>query len=89
AIISGGEERTQQQSDSSVQQGEGEDFRTGRKALGLRLLTMSKGERKSNYSVDSYFKDTLRPRLPILPCGSRTITRAGTCRFKIFLDFFG
>ncbi|KAF8347314.1 hypothetical protein F5887DRAFT_957779 [Amanita rubescens] len=70
AIISQGEERTQQQvrrselsnfkSDSFVQQGEGEDFRTGqRKALGLSLLTTSKRERKSDYSVDSYFKDTL------------------------------
>ncbi|KAF8347322.1 hypothetical protein F5887DRAFT_1072843 [Amanita rubescens] len=47
-------------SDSSVQQGEGENFRTGRKALGLSLLTISKRERKSNYSIDSYFKDTLR-----------------------------
>ncbi|KAF8715643.1 hypothetical protein AX14_012523 [Amanita brunnescens Koide BX004] len=92
AIIQRGEERTQQltskyeglnledlsnfKSDSSVQQWEGEDFRTGRKALGLSLLSLSKRERKSNYSVDSYFKDTLRvgpskpekaPKLPRAP----------------------
>ncbi|KAF9041979.1 slide-domain-containing protein [Hymenopellis radicata] len=48
-------------SEASVQQWEGEDFRAGqRKNLTLNLLSLSKRERKSNYSVDSYFKDTLR-----------------------------
>lgn len=48
-------------SDASVQQWEGEDFRSGqRKQLTLGLLSLSKRERKSNYSVDNYFKDTLR-----------------------------
>ncbi|KIL56280.1 hypothetical protein M378DRAFT_17220 [Amanita muscaria Koide BX008] len=61
-------------SDSSVQQWEGEDFRAGqRKTLGLNLLSLSKRERKYNYSVDNYFKDTLRvgpvkpPKLPRAP----------------------
>ncbi|KAF9001708.1 SNF2 family N-terminal domain-containing protein [Cyathus striatus] len=64
-------------SDASVQQWEGEDFRAGqRKQLGLSLLSLSKRERKSNYSVDSYFKDTLRagpskvekaPKIPRAP----------------------
>ncbi|EKM84445.1 hypothetical protein AGABI1DRAFT_97308 [Agaricus bisporus var. burnettii JB137-S8] len=91
-IIQRGEERTAQlnnkyeglnledlsnfKSDASVQQWEGEDFRTGRKQLGLNLLSLSKRERKSNYSVDSYFKDTLRagtskiekaPKMPRAP----------------------
>ncbi|KAF5332495.1 hypothetical protein D9611_005470 [Ephemerocybe angulata] len=49
-------------SDASVQQWEGEDFRGGgqRKQLNFNLLSLSKRERKSNYSVDNYFKDTLR-----------------------------
>jgi SWI/SNF-related matrix-associated actin-dependent regulator of chromatin subfamily A member 5 len=48
-------------SDASVQQWEGEDYRAGAKmALNMSLLAPSKRERKSNYSVDSYFKDTLR-----------------------------
>ncbi|KAF8638665.1 hypothetical protein AX17_002046 [Amanita inopinata Kibby_2008] len=92
AVIQRGEERTHQlnskyeglnledlsnfKSEASVQQWEGEDFRTGRKALGLNLLSLSKRERKSNYSVDNYFKDTLRagpakpekaPKLPRAP----------------------
>ncbi|KAM6494001.1 SNF2 family N-terminal domain containing protein [Amanita muscaria] len=92
AVIQRGEERTAQlnskyeglnledlsnfKSDSSVQQWEGEDFRAGRKTLGLNLLSLSKRERKSNYSVDNYFKDTLRvgpvkpekaPKLPRAP----------------------
>ncbi|KAF9237041.1 SNF2 family N-terminal domain-containing protein [Melanogaster broomeanus] len=76
AIIQRGEERTAElnskyeglnledlsnfKSDSSLQQWEGEDFRSGRKSLNLNLLSLSKRERKTNYSVDSYFKDTLR-----------------------------
>ncbi|KXN86814.1 ISWI chromatin-remodeling complex ATPase ISW2 [Leucoagaricus sp. SymC.cos] len=92
AIIQRGEERTAElssryeglnledlsnfKSDASVQQWEGEDFRTGRKQLNLNLLSLSKRERKSNYSVDSYFKDTLRagtskvekaPKMPRAP----------------------
>ncbi|KAG7446305.1 SNF2 family DNA-dependent ATPase [Guyanagaster necrorhizus] len=93
AIIQRGEERTVElnskyeglnfedlsnfKSEASVQQWEGEDFRSGRKNLGLSLLSsLSKRERKSNYSVDSYFKDTLRagpskpdkgPKLPRAP----------------------
>ncbi|PPQ77798.1 hypothetical protein CVT24_005896, partial [Panaeolus cyanescens] len=49
-------------SEASVQQWDGEDFRAGssKKGLNLHLLSLSKRERKSNYSVDSYFKDTLR-----------------------------
>ncbi|KAN0073697.1 SNF2 family N-terminal domain containing protein [Tylopilus felleus] len=64
-------------SDSSLQQWEGEDFRAGgRKTLNLNMLSLSKRERKLNYSVDSYFKDTLRagpsktekaPKLPRAP----------------------
>ncbi|KAF8232381.1 SNF2 family DNA-dependent ATPase [Tricholoma matsutake] len=76
AIIQRGEERTSElnsryeglnledlsnfKSEASVQQWEGEDFRTGRKPLNFNLLSLSKRERKSNYSVDNYFKDTLR-----------------------------
>ncbi|KAJ3734029.1 SNF2 family N-terminal domain-containing protein [Lentinula guzmanii] len=91
-IIAKGEERTSElnskyeglnledlsnfKSDASVQQWEGEDFRSGRKALNFNLLSLSKRERKSNYSVDNYFKDTLRagpskvekgPKLPKAP----------------------
>ncbi|KAH0831419.1 SNF2 family DNA-dependent ATPase [Lanmaoa asiatica] len=64
-------------SDSSLQQWEGEDFRGGgRKSLNLNMLSLSKRERKMNYSVDSYFKDTLRagpsktekaPKMPRAP----------------------
>ncbi|KAF8435837.1 SNF2 family N-terminal domain-containing protein [Boletus edulis BED1] len=64
-------------SDSSLQQWEGEDFRAGgRKSLNLNMLSLSKRERKLNYSVDSYFKDTLRagpsktekaPKMPRAP----------------------
>ncbi|KAJ7224436.1 SNF2 family N-terminal domain-containing protein [Mycena pura] len=64
-------------SDASVQQWEGEDFRAGqRKPLNFNLLSLAKRERKSNYSVDSYFKDAMRlgpvktdkgPKLPRAP----------------------
>lgn len=86
-------------SEASVQQWEGEDFRTGvslifvtlipvcssglafltfqqRKPLNFNILSLSKRERKTNYSVDSYFKDTLRagpsktdkaPKIPRAP----------------------
>lgn len=111
AIIARGEERTIElnskyeglnledlnnfKSDASVQQWEGEDFRTGvdilfhfgysglchwslskKKTLNFNLLSLSKRERKSNYSVDNYFKDTLRagpskvdkaPKIPRAP----------------------
>ncbi|KAK7030739.1 SNF2 family N-terminal domain-containing protein [Favolaschia claudopus] len=92
AIIQRGEERTIElnskyeglnledlsnfKSEASVQQWEGEDFRTGKKALNFNLLSLSKRERKSNYSVDSYFKDAMRtgpvktekgPKLPRAP----------------------
>ena len=92
AIIQRGEERTAElnskyeglnledlsnfKTDSSLQQWEGEDFRGGRKSLNLNMLSLSKRERKLNYSVDSYFKDTLRagpsktekaPKLPRAP----------------------
>src|ERR1700727_642011 len=88
AIIQWGEERTMElnnkyatlnledlsnfKSEASVQQWEGEDFRTGlsnplqaesspifilgpqqRKQLNFNLLSLSKRERKANYSVDS------------------------------------
>ncbi|KAL0956462.1 hypothetical protein HGRIS_002608 [Hohenbuehelia grisea] len=93
AIIHRGEERTAElnskyeglnledlsnfKSEASVQQWEGEDFRSGqRKNLNFNLLSLSKRERKMNYSVDSYFKDTLRagtsktdkaPKIPRAP----------------------
>ena len=109
AIIQRGEERTSElnskyeglnledlnnfKSDASVQQWDGEDFRSGVsllynsfslywcriqkvKGLNFNLLSLSKRERKTNYSVDSYFKDTLRagpsktdkaPKIPRAP----------------------
>ncbi|KAI0095067.1 SNF2 family DNA-dependent ATPase [Irpex rosettiformis] len=92
AIIQRGEERTQQlnskyeglnfddlstfKSEASVQQWEGEDFRTGRKALQFNPLSLSKRERKLNYSVDAYFKESMRagpskidkaPKMPRAP----------------------
>ncbi|KAI0931115.1 hypothetical protein AcW1_001399 [Taiwanofungus camphoratus] len=93
AIIQRGEERTNElnskyegltfedlsnfKSDASVQQWEGEDFRTGqRKPLQFNPLALSKRERKLNYSVDSYFKETMRagpskaekpPKIPRAP----------------------
>ncbi|KAJ7180493.1 P-loop containing nucleoside triphosphate hydrolase protein [Mycena filopes] len=93
AIIQHGEERTVElnskyeglnledlsnfKSEASVQQWEGEDFRTGqRKPLNFNLLSLAKRERKSNYSVDSYFKDAMGkgpvkpekgPKLPRAP----------------------
>ncbi|KAI0066748.1 hypothetical protein BV25DRAFT_1972636 [Artomyces pyxidatus] len=75
-IIQRGEERTAElnskyeglnledlsnfKSENTVQQWEGEDFRPGRKALNFNPLSLSKRERKLNYSVDSYFKETMR-----------------------------
>ncbi|KAH9045404.1 P-loop containing nucleoside triphosphate hydrolase protein [Lactarius pseudohatsudake] len=93
AIIQRGEERTAVlshkyeglnledlsnfKSDSSLQQWEGEDFRSGqRKPLNFNPLSLSKRERKLNYSVDGYFKETMRagpsktekaPKLPRAP----------------------
>ena len=92
AIIHRGEERTQQlnskyeglsfedlsnfKSEASVQQWEGEDFRGQRKTLQFNPLALSKRERKLNYSVDSYFKETMRagpsktekaPKIPRAP----------------------
>ncbi|KAI9448032.1 SNF2 family N-terminal domain-containing protein [Lactarius indigo] len=93
AIIQRGEERTAElsqkyeglnledlsnfKSDSSLQQWEGEDFRSGqRKPLNFNPLSLSKRERKLNYSVDGYFKETMRagpsktekaPKLPRAP----------------------
>ena len=92
AIIHRGEERTQQlnskyeglsfedlsnfKSEASVQQWEGEDFRGQRKTLQFNPLALSKRERKLNYSVDSYFKETMRagpsktekaPKMPRAP----------------------
>ncbi|KAH9077177.1 P-loop containing nucleoside triphosphate hydrolase protein [Lactarius deliciosus] len=93
AIIQRGEERTAElsqkyeglnledlsnfKSDSSLQQWEGEDFRSGqRKPLNFNTLSLSKRERKLNYSVDGYFKETMRagpsktekaPKLPRAP----------------------
>ncbi|KAH9179701.1 SNF2 family N-terminal domain-containing protein [Lactarius sanguifluus] len=64
-------------SDSSLQQWEGEDFRPGqRKPINFNPLSLSKRERKLNYSVDGYFKETMRagpsktekaPKLPRAP----------------------
>ncbi|EKM74528.1 hypothetical protein AGABI1DRAFT_133151 [Agaricus bisporus var. burnettii JB137-S8] len=65
-IIQCGEERTAQLNNNSAR----------RKQLGLNLLSVSKREHKSNYSVDSYFKDMLRagtskiekaPKMPRAP----------------------
>ncbi|OCH89738.1 SNF2 family DNA-dependent ATPase [Obba rivulosa] len=92
-IIQRGEARTQElnskyeglsfddlsnfKSEASVQQWEGEDFRSGqRKTLQFNTLSLSKRERKLNYSVDSYFKETMRagpsktekaPKIPRAP----------------------
>jgi len=92
-IIQRGEERTAElnqkyeglnledlsnfKSDSSLQQWDGEDFRSGQhKPLTFNPLSLSKRERKLNYSVDSYFKETMRagpsktekaPKLPRAP----------------------
>ncbi|KAG2360929.1 SNF2 family N-terminal domain-containing protein [Suillus spraguei] len=76
AIVQRGEERTAElnskyeglnledlnnfKSDATVQQWEGEDFRPGRKGLNFNMLSLSKRERKANYSVDNYYKETLR-----------------------------
>ncbi|KAH9926444.1 SNF2 family DNA-dependent ATPase [Fomitopsis serialis] len=64
-------------SEASVQQWEGEDFRAGqRKTLQFNPLSLSKRERKLNYSVDGYFKDAMRagpsktekaPKIPRAP----------------------
>ena len=78
AIIAQGEDRTHElnsryeglnfedlsnfKSESTVQQWEGEDFRPGRKRLVLNPLEPSKRERKTNYSVDAYYKDAIRAR---------------------------
>ncbi|THH20194.1 hypothetical protein EW146_g1133 [Bondarzewia mesenterica] len=93
AIIQRGEERTAElnskyeglnledlsnfKSENTVQQWEGEDFRSGqRKPLNLNMLSLSKRERKLNYSVDGYFKETMRagpsktekaPKIPRAP----------------------
>ncbi|KAF7793575.1 hypothetical protein EIP86_004689 [Pleurotus ostreatoroseus] len=92
AIIQRGEERTAElnskyeglnfddlsnfKSEISVQQWEGEDFRAGRRALQFNPLALSKRERKLNYSVDAYFKESMRagssktekaPKLPRAP----------------------
>ena len=102
AIIQRGEERTAElnskyeglnledlsnfKSDSSLQQWEGEDFRGGRKTLNLNMLSLSKRERKMNYSVDSYFKDTLRAgpskteKVPKLPRAPKQIQMWDYCR---------
>lgn len=53
---------------------EGEDY-GGKKKIGLAWIEPSKRERKTNYSVDSYYRDTLRtgpgratgPRAPRAP----------------------
>ncbi|KAH7909061.1 SNF2 family N-terminal domain-containing protein [Hygrophoropsis aurantiaca] len=76
AIIQRGEERTHElnskyeglnledlsnfKTDSSVQQWEGEDFRSGRKGLNFNMLSLSKRERKTNYSENNYFKEAFR-----------------------------
>ena len=43
-----------------MQQWDGEDFRPGRKRLNFNPLELSKRERKLNYSVDAYYKETMR-----------------------------
>jgi len=50
-----------------------------KKALNFNLLSLSKRERKTNYSVDSYFKDTMRAgpsktdKVPKMPRAPRLI----------------
>ncbi|KAF8549205.1 slide-domain-containing protein, partial [Imleria badia] len=77
-MITHGAEKIINASDDSSQQWEGKDFkfRGGRKSLNLNMLSLSKRERKLNYSVDCYFKDTLRsgpsktekaPKMPRAP----------------------
>ncbi|KAF7294468.1 hypothetical protein MKEN_01439300 [Mycena kentingensis (nom. inval.)] len=92
AIIQRGEERTTElsskyeglgiedlsnfKSEASVQQWEGEDFRAGRKALNFNLLSLAKRERKSNYSVDSYFKDAMGSKPTAKPDRGPKVPRA-------------
>ncbi|PAV22924.1 SNF2 family DNA-dependent ATPase [Pyrrhoderma noxium] len=60
----------------SMLQWEGEDAAKNRQNLSLDLLSLSKRERKLNYSVDAYYKETMRagpskpekaPRVPRAP----------------------
>ncbi|KAF8915438.1 SNF2 family N-terminal domain-containing protein [Mucidula mucida] len=83
-------------SEASVQQWEGEDFRNGqRQTLGLSLLnSLSKRERKTNYNVNGYFKDTLRggppkpdkgPKLPRAPKQTvMQVTRSSDQDFQFY-----
>ncbi|KAF8801769.1 SNF2 family DNA-dependent ATPase [Phlegmacium glaucopus] len=108
AIIQRGEERTIElnskyeglnledlsnfKSEASVQQWEGEDFRSGRKALNFNILSLSKRERKSNYSVDNYFKDTLRAgpsKLEKAPKVPRAPKQIAIQDFQFFPDELG
>ncbi|KAI5120574.1 hypothetical protein M0805_002524 [Coniferiporia weirii] len=90
AIIQRGEERTAELNSKyeglnfddlnnfkseSVMQWEGEEGKN-RQNLGMSLLSLSKRERKLNYSVDAYYKETMRagpsktektPRVPRAP----------------------
>ncbi|KAF7776571.1 hypothetical protein Agabi119p4_4964 [Agaricus bisporus var. burnettii] len=79
-IIQCGEERTAQLNNKyeGLNLDDLSNFKSdaSRKQLGLNLLSVSKREHKSNYSVDSYFKDMLRagtskiekaPKMPRAP----------------------
>ena len=57
-----------------------------RKQLTLGLLSLSKRERKSNYSVDNYFKDTLRAG-PSKPEKAAKIPRAPK-QIAMFVSFW-
>ncbi len=72
AIIQQGEERTAELNSKY----EGLNLEDLNNFKSVNLLSLSKRERKSNYSVDNYFKDTLRagpskvekaPKLPRAP----------------------
>ncbi|KAN0078484.1 ISWI, HAND domain containing protein [Tylopilus felleus] len=87
AIIQHGEERTTELNTNALQQWEGEDFRadaSGCKTLNLNMLSLSKRKRKLNYSVDSYFKDTLREILRRLPSYRRAPKQILIQNFRFF-----
>ncbi|KAH0825693.1 hypothetical protein J3R83DRAFT_10876, partial [Lanmaoa asiatica] len=104
AIIQRGEERTAELNskyeglnleDLTNFKSDSEDFRGGgRKSPNLNMLSLSKRERKINYSVDSYFKDTLRagpsktekvPKMPLRR--SRYRSRTSSSLAQLWLSF--
>ena len=55
------------ETDSSVYQFEGEDYRDKQKNIGLNWIEPPKRERKANYAVDAYFREALRVSEPKAP----------------------